>query len=208
MTRSFWSNQEIQYLIEHAPTTSLPQLSSVLKRSQASVRRSCQRYGVKYKLEKVILVRRNWSPEEHAWLVANSANLRVDEISKHLGIPAHPVRAYLSRHKLPFKRRRFPWEQRDTIGLLTYAERGNAAYIAAKIKRPVPTVSTKMQALGIKAYAGTFTMMGIVHETGYHHTQLEAARDALRQKWRRTSRRFIITSKQYDALMDYFRRAA
>ena len=111
----------------------------------------------------------------------------------------------MRRYELPYLKRRHLWQNRETLKLLALAEKGNAEYIAEKLGRPVPTIATKMQKLGVRAYAGTHTLIGIARDTGYHYTQIEAARDALGQVWRRTSKRFIITEKQYQELMGYFR---
>lgn len=152
-----------------------------------------------------MLQRRLWSEAELQYLRENAPNKTLPELSAEMGISEPQLYAYLDRQGISYKHARRKWTKAEEFKLMGLVERHNADGAAEILGRPVPSVRQKMKQYNLRSYSGLYSMMQLAHETGYHHTQLEAARDALRQIWKRDGKRFFISECQKERLMLYFR---
>ena len=105
------------------------------------------------------------------------------------------------------KKRR--WSKQEHLQLLTLCERRTYDQIAARLGRTPCAVKTYMCENHLKPYCAMHSLTEASRMTGYAVPQLERARNALGQRWRKIpyswTKRYCITPEQLEALCEYLK---
>lgn len=109
-----------------------------------------------------------------------------------------------------------PWTSTEDYRLLQGAGSNGWAWLRRKSGpsylypnapryRSKAAVANRLYRLGVQGVTqGVFPLNRLAKDTGYHPAQLERARDALNQKWKRLgSGPYLITADQREALIDW-----
>lgn len=160
------------------------------------------------------MARKSWTTEEKKYITENHLCQSVNELAKALGRNVPSVGSFLRAHGLSrvYEKRR--WSKAEVFRLYLFAERYGPRLIAKKMKRSLTEVQYKIRHLQLKTRSEVYSQVRAREVTGYHEYQLQRARDALGQVWRREvfrrdgtrpKTRFTITQKQLDALCEHLK---
>jgi len=102
------------------------------------------------------------------------------------------------------------WTEEDIHQLIHLSAKHTPRDIAKIMKRSWVAVKSKMKTLNLKAFDGTYSLVGLAKETGYDHRQLIRAKRKLRQKWTKVKHgkrgRYIIDWEQREELLEYLKK--
>lgn len=204
-----WTKEEINQLQTNAGKFSARELATAFNRTIDSVERGFVRYGgvprrTRPRGQDVI-----WTDQQLVLLRTNAATTPPSRLAPQLGLPLSAVLTKLRILGLPYCKAKRPWTQQDVIELMDLAEKHGHKEIAKITGRHIGSVHTKMTALGLRAFQGSYSMRGAERATGYHYHQLLRAKNALNQSWTKRKwknrGRFVISEEQLMELCDYLK---
>lgn len=205
--RKTWSQSDLDFLRSACQTELASSIAKKLGTTPHSVRMTCKRYGIPFKRE--IRPRVSWSNEQVEFLRINSSNMTVAQMASRFGVSKQDVINKLRAEGLGFSKVRKEWTSRDVYELLLHTETKGRSEVASKIDRSLGSVHTKLKQLGVKSFAGRYSLQEAIRATGYCAYQLQRARRALDQQWTKvkwkTTGRFIITCDQLDEMCDWLK---
>ncbi len=150
---SKWTQEEIDYLIEHQGKQTYKVIGNILDRSEASVANQAKRLGIADK--KNCIRGKAWSEKELQYMQDNYGKLSNKQIAKKLNRSPDSIQDKAQRMGLTNVRESesIPWTEEDIMYLEKYYERRGADYVAKHVKRTVHAVRRKAQELGLNAWA-------------------------------------------------------
>lgn len=209
-TRRRWTAKEDAFLREHAQDMSSRQMATELKRSLEAVMhrlavlqpgREC--YVKEYNGKPTAY--RKWTDEDLVQFRALAGTMPVEELSKRLGHSAISIMNAATRFGVSVAYERKKWTQDELNKVMIECESKTFDQLTALVPRSRAAISNKMSELGWKQLADRHSLHSAIKATGYSQSQLLRARDALGQRWKRTTKRFIISPKQLEELCEYLK---
>ncbi len=104
-----------------------------------------------------------------------------------------------------------PWTEREVSLLKWYIGHKSLEQVARLLDRSVGAIKCKASRLGIAASRATYSQSEAIRKTGYNWKQLQQARKALGQRWKRINSktgRYRISDEQLEDLVSYLSRPA
>ena len=104
-----------------------------------------------------------------------------------------------------------PWTEREISLLKWYIGHKSLTQVAKILDRSIGAVKCKASRLGISASRATYSQSEAIRKTGYNWKQLQQARTALGQRWKRINSktgRYRISDEQLEDLISYLSRPA
>ena len=99
MKRSWWSQEELEYLKNNAKNKSVKEMSNYLQRTPKAVRNRLEIIGISLRDLKNIQFE-SWSEEEDNFLRENYCNMTVKELEQHLNRTEKAIRSRKNKLKL------------------------------------------------------------------------------------------------------------
>lgn len=99
MKRSWWSEEELEYLKNNAKNKSVKEMSNYLQRTPKAVRNRLEIIGISLRDLKNIQFE-SWSEEEDNFLRENYCNMTVKELEQHLNRTEKAIRSRKNKLKL------------------------------------------------------------------------------------------------------------
>lgn len=153
-------------------------------------------------------VRKAPTPDELMLLQREYPTHTIAQMAAMLGRTEESIKGLLKR-RVPRQIKKRWWSKTEVNQLLELSEKYGITEISKRLRRSVGTVNSKMRALGIRSYHGSYSLNSAVRATGYHPSQLQRARNALNQTWHKRSSgaygRFVISDEQLDALCEWLK---
>jgi len=148
---------------------------------------------------------RAWTEEELEYIRANAGRPR-KEIAAILGRSRSAVTLIGHKRNLWGSSRTYKhWTSGDDFRLMSLTEKHTIRETAERMNRSWASVKSRMLHLKIRALNGCFSLEEAARETGYDPYQLQRARAALGQTWRRCSTQYVISTEKLDALCNYLK---
>jgi hypothetical protein len=147
-----WTQEEIDYLIEHQGKLTYKMIGNVLGRSEASVSNKAKRMGI---ADKRNCIRgRTWTEEELQYMRDNYGKVSIAQMRAHLKRKRNSIQEKAQRMGLtqPKKTESVPWTQKEINYLKRNYEKQGSDVIAAHLNRTVSGVRGKAQLLGCNAW--------------------------------------------------------
>jgi len=211
-----WTADEITWLRNNAYQVTVYQAAEYLGRTVRSVYAKTRSLNLFFRkkitvnvVNGVAMVHRPWTDEEVEYLSTHAATTTMAQMAKHLGRTYTSVAQKVRNSQLKHRSDRAPWSSQEVFQLLALSAKHNTDEVAKRIGRSRHAVRTKMRILGIKLFAGHYSLTSAAEHTGYDSTQLLRARDSLGQTWKRRrhswTSRYLITDEQLEALCEYLK---
>lgn len=146
-----WTDKEKQYLQKNYPGITVKEASKTLKRTEAAILNKIQEFGINKPLKK-------WTPEEDKIIIEKYPTHTAKELMPLLSrseTSIHKRAQDLAVKKNKSHRPYNPWTEKDDKTLLRLHSEGLMRIeIAARMERPVSTISKKLGEHGLAKITG------------------------------------------------------
>lgn len=209
-----WTKTELDWLTSNAEQYTPDEAAAHLDRPLSSIENKGVVLKLKFKKRQRVLYGKvaeqvPWSDEDIAKLREYAGKMPVKELAAKLGrtYVATYVKAREIGLNASFSRKR--WTQEEYKKLLE-CEHLTIAELADSLGRSRQVTANKLRERGYKFLCGVYSLKGASKHTGYNMDQLQRARKALKQKWRRvksfgTHMRYKISEEQLEEICEWLK---
>jgi hypothetical protein len=213
--QKLWTEEELAWVRSNASLVTAVEAAAHLRRTEKSTRHAGFRLGVKFKLvtnrsrDGKTVVIKPWTEKEEAELREYAKTMTKKEIASKLGRTCHSITLKLGALFIRARSEKPRWSKDEDQELMRLSEKYSPLTIAKKMTRSYPSIKERMISLGIKAFNGTYSAKAAAEYTGYAVSQLERARDAVGQTWKKQphswTKRYVITEEQLEELCEWLK---
>jgi hypothetical protein len=201
-----WTDQELEFLKVNAAKRTRGDIAKVLRKTRSAVLHMCRKLNLPSKR-----VSHVWTDSELELLVnlsrtstANRSHI-VRQAARELGRPVNSVwtKAYSLQLWPRVKEQYKLWTKTELHRLMLDIESHTVRELAQMYGRSRSSIQYKITELSYTPLCGVYSVARATRVTGYHESQLHRARRAIKQRWRRSGKYWIITEKQLSALTEW-----